>query len=593
MAGINIDFTIANQKGTPAFYSDIFANRPTFGYPGRVFISTDTQAIYEDTGSAWTLLANAGGGSTPTLDQVTTAGNTSTLGILVQGLTIGRGGSNINTNTAIGSSALTSNTTGTGNVALGYNALLSNTIGTNNISIGRASFQGNLSGSSNTIIGDGSAGGITSGSTNICIGASSGAGLVAGSYNTIIGSYGGADTSNYIVLADGQGNARMYSNGSGLIGINQAVGTPSAQLDIHSAQTHAFSLNGTGTANAYMSLARAGTNQWRIGNTYNAGANTFDIYNFGTTSTALSFNKTTNKGTFIADAIVNTLTIGLGNSSIVDNTAIGYNALASYTSGGSCTAIGYTSMQATTTGANNVAVGQYTLQANIIGNSNTAVGHAALYLAKGDNNVAVGQQALVALTTGSDNVCIGSGSAPLLTTAIGNVIVGDYSLSSVTTGSNNTIIGTSAYGGNTTTTQGVCVGALSLASTTGSRNIGLGYQAGRYISTGTTNNTATINSVYIGYDVRASASGNQNEIVISGYNGTAGAVGLGSNTTSIGNSSTTTSALYGNILLRSGMGTAPATATSTGVLGTIIVTAGAIYVCSATNTWVRAVLTTF
>ena len=314
MAGINIDFTIANQKGTPAFYSDIFANRPTFGYPGRVFISTDTGAIYEDTGTSWTLIADAGAGTTGTLQQVTTNGNTTTLGILVQGLTIGRGGSDINTNTAIGSSALTSNTTGTGNVALGYNALLSNTIGTNNISIGRASFQGNLSGSSNTIIGDGSAGGITSGNTNICIGASSGAGLVAGSYNTIIGSYGGADTSNYIVLADGQGNARMYSNGSGLIGINQSVGTPSGQLDIHSAETHALVLNGTGTSNAYISVARAGTNQWRIGNTYNAGANTFDIYNFGTTSTALSFNKTTNNATFIGNVTASSLVKSGGTS---------------------------------------------------------------------------------------------------------------------------------------------------------------------------------------------------------------------------------------------------------------------------------------
>jgi len=91
MAGINIDFTIKNQKGTPAFYSDIFANRPTYGYPGRVFISTDTGAIYEDTGSAWTLIADAGAGTTGTLQQVTTNGKTTDQGINITagGLTLG------------------------------------------------------------------------------------------------------------------------------------------------------------------------------------------------------------------------------------------------------------------------------------------------------------------------------------------------------------------------------------------------------------------------------------------------------------------------------------------------------------------------
>jgi len=38
---------------------------------------------------------------------------------------------------------------------------------------------------------------------------------------------------------------------------------------------------------------------------------------------------------------------------------------------------------------------------------------------------------------------------------------------------------------------------------------------------------------------------------------------------------------------------APTTATSTGVLGEIRWTAGAVYFCIATNVWVRATLTTF
>ena len=61
---IVLDLSILNQKGTPMFYSDIFANRPTFGIVGRIFISTDTAAIYRDTGTAWDLISDATGAGT-------------------------------------------------------------------------------------------------------------------------------------------------------------------------------------------------------------------------------------------------------------------------------------------------------------------------------------------------------------------------------------------------------------------------------------------------------------------------------------------------------------------------------------------------
>ena len=77
MSKLGVTLDILNQKGTPAFYSDIFTNRPAAGFAGRVFISTDTGAIYEDTGSTWTLIADATGVvTTPSLQSVTTVGNT-------------------------------------------------------------------------------------------------------------------------------------------------------------------------------------------------------------------------------------------------------------------------------------------------------------------------------------------------------------------------------------------------------------------------------------------------------------------------------------------------------------------------------------
>lgn len=50
---INPAFEILNQRGTPMFFSDIFANRPAAGVVGRIFISTDTLVLYRDTGTTW------------------------------------------------------------------------------------------------------------------------------------------------------------------------------------------------------------------------------------------------------------------------------------------------------------------------------------------------------------------------------------------------------------------------------------------------------------------------------------------------------------------------------------------------------------
>jgi hypothetical protein len=80
--GFSYNVNVLNQKGSPALYTDTFANRPAFGYAGRLFIANDTSAIYEDTGTAWVLIANVSSGA-GTLQQVTTNGNTSNVGISV------------------------------------------------------------------------------------------------------------------------------------------------------------------------------------------------------------------------------------------------------------------------------------------------------------------------------------------------------------------------------------------------------------------------------------------------------------------------------------------------------------------------------
>jgi len=202
---VRVFYDILNQKGTPAMYTDTFANRPAYGYQGRLFISTDSGQIFEDTGSAWTLVADAGVGG-GTLSSVCLNGNTTATGIVI---TAGGLSSNSITNT-----------------------------------------------------------GITAGSV------------------VYAGTGGLMSQSNSTFFWDSTNNR---------LGINNA--SPGAPLDIHGTGTQ-IQVNGTGSNNSYIQFQNAGVSKWRIGNTYNGAANTFDLYNNSLTSTALSFNVTTNAATF-------------------------------------------------------------------------------------------------------------------------------------------------------------------------------------------------------------------------------------------------------------------------------------------------------
>ena len=206
----------------------------------------------------------------------------------------------------------------------------------------------------------------------------------------------------------------------------------------------------------------------------------------------------------------------------------------------------------------------------------------------GANNTFIGQFTGISNTTGAGNTFIGAFAGQSNTIAFDNTFVGTNTGAN-NTASLNTFLGANAGAFNTTGISNTFVGrAAGQSNTTGSSNVMFGQNAGRFITGGSTANTISNNSIFIGDNTRAAADGQNNQIVI----GT-GTTGLGAGTTIIGNSSTTITGLYGNIRLVSGMGTAPASSTATGTTGDIVVTAGFIYVCTATNTWVRTALTTW
>jgi hypothetical protein len=126
-----------------------------------------------------------------------------------------------------------------------------------------------------------------------------------------------------------------------------------------------------------------------------------------------------------------------------------------------------------------------------------------------------------------------------------NTVVGNGAGQANTTGDVNVFIGINAGNSNTTGTNNTLVGALSgYNNTTGGNNVFIGRNAARYIANGSTSATVINNSIFIGLGTKPLADIQNNQIVI-GYDAT----GLGSNTTVLGNSSTTTTAIYGNLLL--------------------------------------------
>jgi hypothetical protein len=175
--------------------------------------------------------------------------------------------------------------------------------------------------------------------------------------------------------------------------------------------------------------------------------------------------------------------------------------------------------------------------------TNTALGVAALNAnTTGTDNAAVGYQSLISNTTGSRNSASGASSLFANTTGSDNTALGTFALFTNVSSSENTALGSRALQVNTGGFN-TAVGVSSLsANTTGSSNSSFGQRAGRFIADGTTANAVTTNSVYLGSETKALASGQTNQIVI-GHSAT----GLGSNTAVLGNDSIVTTALKGNV----------------------------------------------
>jgi hypothetical protein len=192
---------------------------------------------------------------------------------------------------------------------------------------------------------------------------------------------------------------------------------------------------------------------------------------------------------------------------------------------------------------------------------NSFFGIGAGRITTGGDNSFFGSSAGSDNTSGINNSFFGHISGRFNTTGVNNSFFGRQSGQNNTTGFQNSFFGSSAGQNNTTADTNSFFGALSgVANTTGRSNSFFGAQSGEFKSTGDFNTfigrnagrlistganlTIANNSLFLGFDTRAAANNETNQIVI-GHQ----AIGLGSNTSVIGNTNTTLFRPYGNVAI--------------------------------------------
>ncbi|MBP6908466.1 MAG: tail fiber domain-containing protein [Candidatus Pacebacteria bacterium] len=282
-------------------------------------------------------------------------------------------------NTALGGFALYFNTSGSTNVGIGSASLYTNTTGSNNTAIGTTSLHKNTSGADNTAVGRESLYSNTIGEENVGLGSFSLRANTTGFANTALGVH--ALRSNTTAVGNtAVGNGALYFNTSG--GPNTAVGTS------------ALSQNTTGGNNVAIGVSALSQN---ISGSHNTGigdsallSNQMGANNVAVGENALRQNKNSNN-TAIGVGALSQNSVGATSITPANNTAVGYNALVSTTTGSNNTAIG--------AGAN-VGQGLPGSGSPSAFSNATAIGAGAI--ARGNNYVALGNDDVTkVITTGA------------------------------------------------------------------------------------------------------------------------------------------------------------------------------------------------
>jgi hypothetical protein len=241
----------------------------------------------------------------------------------VNGISIGRGASAITSNTAVGSSALNANTTGTNNTAFGASALNTNTTGANNTSIGYQANYSNETGNGNTSVGSGAGYSIAGGADNSFLGYQAGYSNTGGIVNVAVGSQALKNaTSNYNTAVGG--NAL---NGCTTGAFNSALGSAALGGAVL-----------TGSSNVALGTNSQTSN---TGGSFNVSAGNNSLLSNQTGSSNIAFGYLCLSNNLVSSNNVAVGEAALYSTTSGDNTAVGYNAGLNISTGSNNICSGY------------------------------------------------------------------------------------------------------------------------------------------------------------------------------------------------------------------------------------------------------------
>jgi len=383
---------------------------------------------------------------------------TSAGGVTNPNLIIGNGAmpgtqSGSGANTAVGISALASNTTGFSNTATGLRSMMFNTIGHGNSAVGYQTLYNNTTGIDNVAMGYASGLGNTIGSANTSLGGYAGMSNVSGSRNTFLGysadsvtgalSYATANsTADQVVIGtdtrnDTYANTKLYVNGvtnlngdlRGTTATFSGGGAATPQVLAGSSTANYIALLGNASAGAYNPNTQAGDNVIFFSN---GAINTGRLVLAPWTSSEVAMRMTTAGTTFNGGVTVDSIgaqRLNLGTNAggvAFQNVIIGNNAMPGAQGGdGGNTAIGQSVLTSNTSGSFNTATGLQALLYNTTGFNNNATGvNALISNTTGYGNVAMGRDALVANTTGAYNTGLGQSAGHINTAGNFNTFLG-------------------------------------------------------------------------------------------------------------------------------------------------------------------------
>jgi hypothetical protein len=432
------------------------------------------------------------------------------------------------------------------NIHIGRQAGISTTTAFNTVSIGDRAGRSNTTGQYNTFAGSGSGFSNTSGHSNAFFGTSAGGANTVARYNSFIGP--GAGYYN----VTGEYNTYLGRNAGNLV-------TGGAQNTNNTRCVH--------VGNDTYSSSSSATNEIVIGDqAIGSGSNTATIGN--TSITRVVINGTSE----IQDDIKLLSATFASQKGIIFKDTTRWLHDFNYGDNG-----------VVTTEGRNISLGEDA--------GNFTMGSTATIASQASYNVFVGYKSGNAATTMNKNVNVGAYSGQVMTTGASVVNVGHEAGNAMTTGSRATNIGYRAGFSATTSSNYTNIGALAGSNiSSASLSICLGFSAASFLADGVTPLTSTTDSVFLGAQARSAADGQTNEIVIG-----KGAIGSGTNTATIGNTSLTRTVFNGTgdfsgNLIRVRTQKTPASAVDTGSAGEWCNDASYLYVCTATDTWKRAAL---